>query len=409
MPFPDLSLLLDTLAPLLLFGILLYAVGHHAGRQAESRHRELQPEQKETGYYYRGLNFLLSDEHDRAIEEFIKVVRINSETVEIHLSLGNLFRARGEVGRAIRIHQNIIARPNLPPEIRAAALFALAEDYRQGGFLDRAVTAYRQVLEVDDKNHRALEELMALHENEGRWDRALRALKRLEHLTEKSDPRREAHLRIKLGQEALRSHDQGESDDGQRAVEKATDHFKEAIRVFPGCVEAYRQLGEIQLESGQAKAAIRSLRTLKKTRPSHFFMVVDLLRRAYEQLEDEKGYEVCMSEAFESPTTSPPFIIRWSRFLEEHDRIEEAIAVLEDGMVKHPGSAEIAFRLMRLHADTANWQTAISAGDRCLEHLTSRQHTFQCSQCGFRSHDIYWKCPQCHNWDTMEPLRVQIS
>ncbi|MBF0286049.1 MAG: tetratricopeptide repeat protein, partial [Magnetococcales bacterium] len=370
-----------------------FGAGLWLGRRGDNRIPGGPPPQDST-FYYRGLNFLLSDEPDRAIEEFIKAVRINSETVEIYLSLGNLYRARGEVGRAIRIHQNIIARPSLPSEIQSAALYALAEDYRQGGFVDRAVEAYRRVLEVDPDHHKALAGLQALHEQEGRWDNALTTLKRLEKVTGKADPRREAHLRLQVGKEF---HRLGE-------MERAEDEFRAALKIFPGCVEANRLLGEMRLAQGDVKGAVKTLTAVLKNRPSHFFLVLELLRQAYETGGDAPGFEKAMAQAQENPSASTRASIRWGVMLQEQGRTEDAARVLRAGLGRDPGSSEAALRLLNLLADQGRWDEAARAAQHCLEHLTSRQHIFQCSHCGFRSRDIYWKCPQCHYWDTMEPL-----
>ncbi|MBF0588874.1 MAG: tetratricopeptide repeat protein [Magnetococcales bacterium] len=390
----ELSHLTGWLALAIVVGGALFGLGHQMGRALERERSEEEQRRHESGFYLRGLNFLISDEPDRAIEEFIQVVRLNSETVEIYLSLGNLFRARGEVGRAIRIHENIIARPNLPESFRVGALFSLAEDYRQGGFLDRAVEAYRKVLEVDPHHSKSLSALQSLHEDEGRWDRALRALKRLEKASSFRDPRREAHLRVNMGQEALESVD----SDG------AVDHYRAAIKVYPGCLEAYRQLGEMQLAEGKVKKAIKTFATLKKTRPSHFFLLVDALREAYDRLEDDVGFEKCMRKACRTPSASSRLLLRWAQYLEQRGRLDEAVDALRQGADKHPGSAEIARTLSGLLSRQDNREEAVDVMTHCLDHWTARQHNFQCSRCGFKSHDIYWKCPQCHRWDTMEPL-----
>ncbi|MBF0110439.1 MAG: tetratricopeptide repeat protein [Magnetococcales bacterium] len=393
----DLAHLTGWAALAITVGAVVFRAGYRMGREDASGSGEDQERRQETSYTFRGLNFLLSDEPDKAIEAFVNVVRINSETVEIHLSLGNLFRSRGEVGRAIRIHQNLIARPNLSDAHRKAALYALAEDYRQGGFVDRAVDAYRRVLDLDAHHRKALAGLQAIHENEGRWDMALEVLRRLIKVTGEEDPRREAHLLIKIGLEQSRG---GEENDNQPAIE----WFRKAIRVYPGCVEAFRLLGEAQLNQGKIKAAIQTFATLKKNRPSHFFMLVEPLKRAYAQKGDMEGFESCMWDAINAPTASPRLVALWSRELQSHRRTREAVDVLLKGYSKYPGSVELARFLVRLLEHLNREEEALGVAVRCLDHLMSRQPGFQCSQCGFQSQDIYWKCPQCHRWDTMEPF-----
>ncbi|MEO5341615.1 MAG: tetratricopeptide repeat protein [Magnetococcus sp. MYC-9] len=388
-------------------GAVLFRAGYRIGRDRRGLQAGAQggppgsAQHVEATFYFRGVNFLLSDEPDKAIEAFTQAVRINSETVEIYLSLGNLFRARGEVGRAIRIHQNIIARPDLSDQNRTAALFALAEDYRQGGFLDRAVDSYRRVLAVDPGHRKALSGLQALHESEGRWDLALEVLRTLKRVSGQADPRREAHLLLRTGLE------QREADkEGSGAIPQAAhlEPLLAAIKVYPGCVEAYRLLGEAQLERGETAAAIKTFSMVRKTRSSHFFLLVGALQKAYTLNRDEKGFCKMMEEAVASPAASPRLMLAWSTMLEERGLLEEAIRQLRQGVSLHPASTHLAHRLVVLLRRNRQWEEAVEVADRSLDLLTSRQPVFQCAQCGFKSQDISWKCPQCQMWDTMEPL-----
>ena len=399
MSLPD---LIGWSALLLTVGVFVFRTGYRMGREKTTRHndRETGSRQQESAFCFRGLNFLLRDEPDRAIEEFIKAVRINSETVEIHLSLGNLYRARGEVGRAIRIHQNIIARPDLSDANQTAALFALAEDYRQGGFLDRAVEAYRRVLSVEPNHQKTLEGLQALHENEGRWDLALEVMHTLERVHDRTDPRQKAHLLLRHGLEQTAK--TGSLAPSSHAM--ATAHLKAAIKAYPGCVEAYRLLGEAQLQAGKTRAAIQSFCAVQKNRPSHFFLLVNALRKAYDLMQDEKGFHAYMTKAVHSPSASAHLMVRWSQILEEHHHIGDAIQVLRRGVLQYPASANLTRQLALVLGRENRWEEAVSVTDRYLDHLISRQPVFQCARCGFKSQDISWKCPQCHLWDTMEPL-----
>ncbi|NGZ05479.1 MAG: tetratricopeptide repeat protein [Magnetococcales bacterium] len=378
-------------------GAFIFGAGRRLGREESAQRRREAPGQ-ESALYLRGLNFLLADEPDKAIEEFVKFVRLNSETVEIHLSLGKLFRARGEVGRAIRIHQTLIARPNLSDEHRIAALHALAEDFRQGGFVDRAVEAYRQVLTVDPDHRAALAGLQAMHENEGRWDMALEILKRLETVTGSGDPRREAHIRVRMGLERQQSASAGVGDG------EAMEQFRAAIRVFPGCVEARRLLGEALLAMGRAGEAIDILEALKSTRPSHFFLLMDPLRRAYGQIGDEEGFFRFLNDSILVLAASARLVIDCAALLEQRGRVDAALELLRLGISRHPRSLSVVVPWIILMARSDRVGEALEIARRRIEEQLAMQPAFQCGRCGFKSQDIYWKCPQCHQWDTMEPL-----
>ncbi|MBF0162052.1 MAG: tetratricopeptide repeat protein [Magnetococcales bacterium] len=390
-------------------GAVLFRAGYRIGRDRSGQ--GLAPSasppglvrHEEAAFYFRGISFLLSDEPDKAIEAFTQAVRINSETVEIYLSLGNLFRARGEVGRAIRIHQNIIARPDLSDANRTAALYALAEDYRQGGFLDRAVDSYRRVLGVDAHHRRALVGLQALHESEGRWDLALEVLRTLQRVSGQADPRREAHLLLRAGLEQQRDATKEEAPSPTPGVVDPAP-FLAAIKVYPGCVEAYRLLGEAEIEQGKYAAAIKHLSAVRKHRPSHFFLLLGPLQKAFSLSGDETGFYKLMTETVASPTASPRLLLCWGNLLEEWGRLDEAVQWLRRGVARYPGSTYLSHRLMVLLRRQHNLEEAVEVADRCLDLLTARQPVFQCGQCGFKSQDISWKCPQCQVWDTMEPL-----
>lgn len=379
-------------------GSVLFSVGHWFGRHEELHRQEARKRKEESTSYYRGLNFLLSDEPDKAIEEFIKAARVNSDTVEIYLSLGNLFRTRGEVGRAIRIHQTIIARPNLPPSVRTAALFAMAEDYRQGGFVDRAVEAYEQVLKVEPDHQKALAGLQILHETDERWAQALDILSRLEKVSSKPDPRRKAHLLVQLGLEALHG------DQPPQPNQAATDYFRAAIQVYPGCVEAYRLLGEEQMLAGNPRQAIKIFLDLQQNRPSHLVFLFDAVEKAYAELDEPNGLEIFMTAVSSSPLVSSGLLLRWSAWLEQRNRLDDAIHMLREGLRHRPNVTVLAYQLITLLQRRNHPQEAILVATLHLEQLLDRQYHFQCAHCGFKSRDVYWKCPQCHQWDLMEPL-----
>jgi lipopolysaccharide biosynthesis regulator YciM len=390
------------LALLGVVGTALFALGFWLGHREGMTFMADNPEEHvgDATYYFRGVHFLLAQEPDKAIEAFINAVRINSETVEIYLALGDLFRARGEVGRAIRIHQSLIARPALPADMRTAALFSLAEDYRQGGFLDRAAQAYHQVLASDPHSEKACRGLLAIHETEGQWEKALAALESLTRISGKSDPRRKAHLHIQIGLDLDRAANGMPHPDDQR---RALGHFETAVALYPGCVEGYRLLGERLLARGQTQEAIDVLCRLWHHRPSHFFLLMHVLHKACKLHGDEQAFERTMDEAAQSAIASAPLVVQWAEWLSERRRLPEVETVLRAGMRQHPHSALLVLRLMECLVQSRKEEEALATAQGFLDWLTKQQYRFQCAQCGFEARDIHWKCPQCHHWDTMKP------
>nr|CRH07412.1 Conserved protein of unknown function; putative tetratricopeptide TPR_2 repeat protein [Candidatus Magnetococcus massalia] len=385
-------------APWITIGLILFAIGYRLGQLSSGDDARETALQRDAAYTYRGLNFLLSDEPDKAIEAFTQAIRINSDTVEIYLSLANLFLQQGELGRAIRMHQNLLERPNLPREVRIAALYGLGEDYRKSGFVDRAVAAYHEVLEEDPGHIKALEALLNLHEQERRWDKALEVLEQVTKVSGRQDPRRAAHLSVQIGRDHLR-HDVTPPAPGQ--AQQALNH---AIEIHPGCVEARRLLAEKALEEGDPQQAVQLLRELRQTRPGHLFLLVDVLQKSYDALGDSDGFESCMDEAAHTQSASPQLILRWSRWLEERGRLDEAETLLSLSLERRPDSSSIARCYIALLLKMEAADKALKIAIDYLDGMIDQQPHFRCSHCGFESHEIYWKCPQCHHWDEMEPL-----
>ncbi|HEY6942230.1 lipopolysaccharide assembly protein LapB, partial [Dokdonella sp.] len=198
--------------------------------------------------YFRGLNYLLNEQQDKAIEVFLKLAEINRDTVETHLALGNLFRRRGEVDRAIRVHQNLIARPNLSQDEKTVALLELGEDYMRAGLLDRAETLFADLVAMDALAPSALRHLIAIYQHERDWDKAIEHAQRLERATGESQGAMIAQFHCELADQARA---QGARDDARR-------HVDDAFAVEPECVRASMILGHIEASSGDLDAAIRA-------------------------------------------------------------------------------------------------------------------------------------------------------
>ena len=139
--------------------------------------------------YFRGLNYLLNEQPDKAIEVFLQIAEVDSNTIETHLALGNLFRRRGEVDRAIRVHQNLVARPTLNAEQKTSALLELGEDYMRAGLLDRAETLFTDLVGIDARAPSALRHLISIYQQERDWHKAIDHARRLEQATGESQGR----------------------------------------------------------------------------------------------------------------------------------------------------------------------------------------------------------------------------
>ncbi|MDE2315234.1 MAG: tetratricopeptide repeat protein, partial [Xanthomonadaceae bacterium] len=162
--------------------VLAFALGWWASRRASAR-RSGAAVNELSSDYFRGLNYLLNEEQDKAIEVFLKLAEYNRDTVETHLALGNLFRRRGEVDRAIRLHQHLVSRPNLSEPAKTVALLELGEDYMRAGLLDRAEALFDDLVAMDAHAPSALRHLIAIYQHERDWNKAIEHARRLEAMT----------------------------------------------------------------------------------------------------------------------------------------------------------------------------------------------------------------------------------
>ena len=229
--------------------------------------------------YFKGLNFLLNEQPDKAIEVFIRVLEVNSETVETHLALGNLFRRRGEVERAIRIHQNLIARPTLDKEQRSLALLELGQDYLKAGLFDRAENLFLELAEIRVHSEQALKLLLHIYQQEKEWEKAVSVARKLVRASGKNMDDTIAHFYCELAdQEYMRKN-----------YSTARDHLKKALAADDKCVRASMLLGDIDALEGNHGAAIAHWQQIEQQDIHYLGEVAGRIAEGYKQLQDEQG------------------------------------------------------------------------------------------------------------------------
>jgi len=212
--------------------------------------------------YFKGLNFLLNEQPDKAIEAFIEVVKVDPQTVELHFALGNLFRRRGEVERAIRMHQNLVERPDLQQEQKLVALFELAQDYLKAGLLDRAEELF---LKLDGTAHAepALKFLLEIYQQEKDWQKAIDIASRLEVVTGRSHQKEIANFYCELAS----------SDMMHSRPEAARPHLASALAHHRLCVRANVLLGDLELAAGSPEEAIEAWKRIESQNPAFLSLV----------------------------------------------------------------------------------------------------------------------------------------
>src|SRR5438445_2686034 len=221
------------------------ASGWYLGRRASERSRRVRVSELSSSYF-RGLNYLLNEQPDKAIEVFLQLAEFNRDTVETHLALGNLFRRRGEVDRAIRVHQHLIARPNLSEEEKTIALLELGEDYMRAGLLDRAETLFTDLVAMDAQVPSALRHLIGIYQHEKDWNKAIEHARRYEKISGESQGATIAQFYCELAEQARAAK---QFDDARKWLDQALHSQPESVR-------AQIVLGHLELQEGNVKAAV---------------------------------------------------------------------------------------------------------------------------------------------------------
>ena len=347
------------------------------------------------GRYLKGLNYLLNEQPDKAIDLFIEMLDVDSDTVETHLALGSLFRQRGEVDRAIRIHQNLIARPTLSKEQRALALAELGQDYMRAGLLDRAETLFQELVESRPHRYTALCQLRDIYEQEKDWDKAIEVIRRLEQITGKGMRDIVAQYYCEKAEQA---HRQGENATALKGIRRALSEDRQ-------CVRASLLEGRIAGETGDWRGAVKAYLRVAEQDPDYLPEVVEPLSRAYRELGrmDEMA-------SFLRRNLVEHGGISLMLALAERIRQDQGDAVAADFIkeyLKERPSVRGMDRLIELHlASTPEpIREKLQVLKDVTDQLIANKPVYKCQQCGFTGRTLHWHCPGCKSWNTVKPIQ----
>ena len=368
------------------------------------RWRDVEPEpqdRSESGSpaYFRGLYHLLNEQPDQAIDAFLDVARVEPETVDAHLALGNLFRRRGEVDRALRIHQNLIARPNLNRDQRDHAMYQLGLDYQKAGLLDRAREVFAELVEGNKEYLPALEALTEITEQEREWTEALKWRQQIARIRGHGDPVAESLIHCELASEALSRND----------LTRAQQGLRKAFGVDRSCVRASILAGQLHTLKGNDRKAVREWERIVRQDPQHLVLVLDELVAAYHRLGEEEALRRFLRATLEE-AEHPALFAALVAHLAREVGAGEALGRVEEGLRRHPESAELVSSYVGMWKDLqegpSGCEEVLGVIQPYLERARVRQSRFACTNCGFKSGYMQWKCPQCRRWGT---LRLQAA
>lgn len=344
--------------------------------------------------YFRGLNYLLSEQPDRAIEAFLEVARLDPDTLELHFALGALFRRRGEVDRAIRIHQNLVDRSDLKQDQRLKALYELGQDFLKAGLLDRAEALFKR-LENGSHALDALRHLLAIYVLEKDWAQAIAVACRLEKLGSPSQDADTAHYYCELALNALLRKD----------MKLARGHLQQALAMNRKAVRANQLLGDLAAQTGDDETAIAHWRAIEQQNPAYLPVVGERLFQAYQRLgRIDEGIELLQGYLVRQPSADLFHILFNAVAASRGWLVAQALAA--EALRRQPG--------LRVLDDYLQARTAVSETDletRMAQDLVHRQVSrvafYQCTQCGFKSRQFFWQCPACAAWEGIPPERKE--
>lgn len=344
--------------------------------------------------YFRGLNFLLNEEPDKAIEVFIQMVEVDNDTVETHLALGNLFRRRGEVDRAIRIHQNIIARPVLSHQQRSLALYELGQDYMSAGLLDRAENLFNELIENGSYRRQALCRLQEIYEQEKDWQKAVNTAIHLQHITGQPTNSVVAQYYCELAEQSIQK---GEDKSAVSLLKKALAADKECLRAV--LLEADIAIGEKKW--GRAIKYLQSVSSQDGLQLPSIIAKLEMCYRELGRLDDFLQY----MEQLQSRVRNVETMLRCAAIIYERAGQKAAVEYIISKMKKRPSirglEMLIKYHLERTEGEARNNMQILYD---LINTLVVKRPGYKCNTCGYEAKSMHWHCPSCKNWNTIRPV-----
>ncbi len=346
--------------------------------------------------YFKGLNFLLNEQPDKAIDAFIEVVKLDPETVELHFALGSLFRRRGETERAIRMHQNLLARPDLPQEHRLQALFELGQDYLKAGLLDRAEETFDQLLETP-YGAQAQRALLEIFQREKEWPRAIEAAQGLQQSGAGGRQKEIAQFYCEMAQDALvHTH----PDAALALLEKALAADRKSVR-------ATLLIGDVAHAKGDLEGALLAWRRVEQQSVPHVALAAQRLMDGYRSVgRAEEGINLLKLYLAEAPSIDLLEVV-FKAEVEFHG-VEAAKQLASDELRRTPTLLGLDKLLdARLMDARPEIQPELSMVKHLVHSYAQKLARYQCSHCGFKARQFYWQCPGCNRWETYPPRRTE--
>jgi lipopolysaccharide biosynthesis regulator YciM len=368
-----------------------WVMGRNSVRQAQRKQSSILSK-----HYYRGLNFLLSDEPDKAVDTLIKMIDLDSDTVETHIAMGKFFRHRGELDRAIRVHQNLVSKEQILGTQRESALKELGRDYVLAGFLERAENAFLQLLNSEKHYFDAQLQLFNIYQTTKEWERAIELAENMIGNHGDSDElcARIAHFYCEQANIFLHKKD----------FKSAEEYLQKAIMSDEHGVRPWLMLGAMAMEQGQYQQAIEYLKQVPERDISWFSEAVPLLENCIENLDDWQQLEQILEQYWQQCATA--YLAKVKLMARRGESVEAADVLLQQLRV-HPTMKGFK-TLMGLYIEQKTQQQSTDSLlllKELVEEQIKQRPKYRCHSCGFSGSQIHWLCPSCKKWGMMKPIK----
>jgi lipopolysaccharide biosynthesis regulator YciM len=377
----------------LLLILLAALIGWYIGKHSQ-KELTIQSSQRLHHDYFTGLNYLINEQPDKAVDVFIKMLEADTDTVETHLALGNLFRRRGEVDRAIRIHQNLIARPQLAKRDRVHALAELGQDYMRAGVLDRAERLFLELVGMHEEVVPSLRYLLNIYQQQKDWEQAIAIAEKLQANANENMSAVIAHYYCELAEKARE----------QDNVVQTQRFLKKAQTIDKHCVRASFIQAQVEKSAKNYKAAINYYKRVKQQDPDFISEIVKPLAVCYEQLDRSHDLAEYLYECVnEYPGIS--VVIALVDHLQKTQGNKAAIIFLEKQIQLHPSLRGLNHLIYLYLATTEKQkQDHLLILYQLVSQLLKTRPIYRCTECGVAAMTLYWQCPGCKNWNTVRPI-----
>jgi lipopolysaccharide assembly protein B len=346
--------------------------------------------------YFKGLNFLLNEQPDKAIDAFIEIVKLDPETIDLHFALGNLFRRRGEIERAIRVHQNLLARPDLPQESQLHSQYELGQDYLKAGLLDRAEETFNCLVDTQ-YSAQARRALLEIYQREKEWMRAIEAARALQDAGAGGRQKEIAQFYCELAQDELvHTH----PDAALAMLEKAMAADRNNVR-------AAMLIGDVHLAKGDTEAALMAWRRVEQQSVPHVALVAQRLMDGYRAVgRSQEGANLLKNYLAEAPSIDLLEVV--FKAVLELDGVDAANQLVSDELRRTPTllglDKLLEARLMEARPEV---RPELSLVKNLVHGYAQKLARYQCGHCGFKARQFYWQCPGCSQWESYPPRRTE--